>query len=326
MAVILREIREDDLEMIMNWRMLPEVTRYLTTEPKLTLETQKEWYHSIKLDETVRHWLIEVDGEPAGIINIMNMDWKCGTCSWGYYIANKALRSLKLAISLEMSLYDYIFDIIGFSELRSETFRLNEGVWKLHLACGSKIVKEVPGEIEKDGVFYDVVHMAITKDKWYSVREKKKYEKLDFDILPSGMLGLKLHHLGIAAMDAEKAVFAYQKLGWKKVEEIIMDQERGVSLAFMKHHDEPYLIELVSPLHEKSPVSQTLAGMKGVTTPYHICYEINDIERAVQILKKWGYIQTAALSPAIAFQGRRVTFFVTREGGLIELLESNRKD
>ena len=36
MSITLREIREEDLEMIMNWRMDPEVTRYMNTNPRLT--------------------------------------------------------------------------------------------------------------------------------------------------------------------------------------------------------------------------------------------------------------------------------------------------
>ena len=41
MSVTLRKIRESDLETIMNWRMDPEITRYMNTDPRLTLEGQK---------------------------------------------------------------------------------------------------------------------------------------------------------------------------------------------------------------------------------------------------------------------------------------------
>lgn len=33
-----RLIKPDDLEMIMDWRMRPEITRYMNTDPKLTIE------------------------------------------------------------------------------------------------------------------------------------------------------------------------------------------------------------------------------------------------------------------------------------------------
>ena len=126
--------------------------------------------------------MIEVDGLPAGIINLVDIDWEGKTCSWGYYVGEEKLRSLKLAISLEMSLYDFVFDTLNFSEIHSEVFRLNEGVWKIHIACGCHIVKMSLGEVEKEGIAYDIVHLSLTKEEWYVIRDKKKYEKIKFNI------------------------------------------------------------------------------------------------------------------------------------------------
>lgn len=38
MSLELRKIKRDDLEMIMNWRMDPDVTKYMYTDPKLSIE------------------------------------------------------------------------------------------------------------------------------------------------------------------------------------------------------------------------------------------------------------------------------------------------
>ena len=48
MSVTLRKIRESDLETIMNWRMDPEITRYMNTDPRLTLEGQKKWFAAVQ--------------------------------------------------------------------------------------------------------------------------------------------------------------------------------------------------------------------------------------------------------------------------------------
>ena len=65
--------------------------------------------------------------------------------------------------------------------------------------------------------------------------------------------------------------------------------------------------------------------MRNVATPYHICYEVRDIEKTIEILKKRKYILTDNLKPAIAFGNRRVAFLLSREAGLIELLEMGNK-
>lgn len=87
---------------------------------------------------------------------------------------------MKLVLSLEMSLYDYVFDSLGLKELHNEVFSINKGVVKIHLACGSWIEKEIQDEVEKNGEFYSVIHMSITKDKWEEIKKNKKYEKIEF--------------------------------------------------------------------------------------------------------------------------------------------------
>lgn len=180
MAVTLRKIKDSDLEMIMHWRMDPDITRYMNTNPQLTLESQRRWLNFIETDESVKAWMIEQNGIPVGVINLADIDWGNKTSSWGYYVAVKEMRSLHLAVSLEMSLYDYVFDVLGFQELHGVVFSMNSGVLRLHLACGSHITKEVSGEVEKEGVRYDVAHISITADEWNQVRKNKKYEKIKF--------------------------------------------------------------------------------------------------------------------------------------------------
>ena len=46
MSIHLREIREEDLELIMQWRMDPDITRYMNTDPKLTPEGQRKWFRA----------------------------------------------------------------------------------------------------------------------------------------------------------------------------------------------------------------------------------------------------------------------------------------
>ncbi|MBR3723331.1 MAG: hypothetical protein IKN12_11315, partial [Selenomonadaceae bacterium] len=56
------------------------------------------------------------------------------------------------------------------------------------IACGCKVVKEVVGEVEKEGVAYDIVHLSMERNEWFKIREKKKYEKINFDVF-KGIMG-----------------------------------------------------------------------------------------------------------------------------------------
>lgn len=180
MSIILRAIEEADLEMIMNWRMDPEITKWMSTDPKLTLDGQRKWLATIRNNPAVSYWVIVVDGTPAGVINLADMNIEKGECSWGYYVGDKKLRSLKLAMYLEMNLYDHVFCTLGFEKLQYPVFSMNAGVIKLHEMCGSRIVEEIQGGIVKEQTAYDVTIMCNTKDEWLAKRETVNYEKIEF--------------------------------------------------------------------------------------------------------------------------------------------------
>lgn len=180
MQIVLRKLTEADLEKTMRWRMDPDITRYMNTDPVLTLEGQKRWFHKIEQDETVCYWMIVVDGVDAGVINLADMDYEKKESNWGYYIGEKKARSLKLSLTLEWNLYDYVFETLGFERLYNEVLSANEGVVKLHLMCGSKIDAVYPEHVEKNGIKYDVTAISITKEEWTKKKESLNYEKVVF--------------------------------------------------------------------------------------------------------------------------------------------------
>lgn len=175
-----RGILESDLELIMKWRMDPEITRYMNTDPVLTIDGQKEWKKQIDEDMSVRYWLIKVDGIPAGVINLADIDWTNRSSSWGYYIGEKRMRSFQVALSIEMSLYDYVFYVLDFIEIHNESLTDNSSVIKIHEFCGNKVTRIVENEVEKGGKYYDVAHMSITKEQWTNIRTERKYQKIHF--------------------------------------------------------------------------------------------------------------------------------------------------
>lgn len=324
MSISLRTINEDDLEMIMIWRMSDDVTKFMNTNPKLTIDSQRKWLKSIQDNERVRNWIVEIDGEPAGLICLIDINWKDKNTSWGYYIGEKRLRSLKCAISLEMSLYDYCFDVLGFKEVHNDVFEINDGVWKLHIACGCKIIKEKCSEIEKEGITYKTLHLSIEGNEWIERRKGKKYEHICFDFFNDCIADMVPHHLGVAVADINNSISKYKGFGWIWDGKLINDDARSVSIAFLKRNDSPSMLELISPMTNKSPVSHLLESMKNVATPYHMCYVVSDIQRIIEVLKMRGFVITDRVKPAKAFNNRRVAFLLSREVGLIELLEEEK--
>lgn len=95
---------------MMRWRMDPDITRYMNTNPRLTPEGQKKWFEGVRENPDLKYWMILVEGQPAGVINLTGLTRPDGNLGWAYYVGEKKLRSIQTALSLEMSMYDYAFD------------------------------------------------------------------------------------------------------------------------------------------------------------------------------------------------------------------------
>lgn len=176
---ICRNIREEDLEMIMNWRMMPEITRYMNSDPKLTIEGQRKWFDKISKSETDRYWVLEVDGVPSGVVSLVDFDGhKVHT---GVYIAVKEKRSLKLTMYLQWNLYRYAFEHMGVAKVCEEVFEANKAVNRILDMCGSKREGLLRNHILKNGEYYNVVFRGILSEEWNQVKEKYSYDIITFE-------------------------------------------------------------------------------------------------------------------------------------------------
>lgn len=181
MNLYFRKIQAKDLEMIRKWRTREDITKYMNTDPVLTEEGQQIWLDRIREDTAARNWVIEVDAAPVGVLNLVGIDPINQRCSWGYYVAEKSLRSLQLAMAIEWNLYDYVFDELKLNKLTNEVFALNKEVVTIHKMCGSDIIGTLKEHVYKKGCFYDVVFIEICKSKWQQIKEKYTYVKANFE-------------------------------------------------------------------------------------------------------------------------------------------------
>ena len=128
---------------------------------------------------------------------------------------------------------------------------------------------------------------------------------------------MKIHHIGYAIKNLEDSIKEFEKLDYAKVKNKVIDKKRKVIIQFMKN--EEYIIELIAPLNDESPISNILKKQRN--SPYHICYEIDMIESKIKELKNDGFTMITELSEAPAIDNKRVVFLYKKNIGLIELIE-----
>jgi len=130
----------------------------------------------------------------------------------------------------------------------------------------------------------------------------------------------RFHHIGIAVKNISETAALYINAGYENTE-TVFDPVQNVHICFLSKSGMPTL-ELLAPNDEKSPVYTTL--QKNGVTPYHFCYEVDDIEETVCKLRKMRYVVISKPIPAVAMGGRRVCFLFNKKIGLIELVESKK--
>lgn len=125
---------------------------------------------------------------------------------------------------------------------------------------------------------------------------------------------LKFHHIGIACNDINQTATEYEFLGYNRGD-IVVDPLQNIKICFLKHPELP-CIELLAPVNDASPVVQILK--KNGTTPYHQCFETDNLEATIEEFKKNGYLIVSKAKPASAMCGLRVAFMFKPATGLIE--------
>ncbi len=141
------------------------------------------------------------------------------------------------------------------------------------------------------------------------------------DAEPLGF-SLRLHHVGYVVSDIESSARGFMhSLGMTWDGAIYEDPIQRVKVTFLETGPACAQIELVAPAKADSPVTKFLAKGGG---QHHLCYQVEDIEKALAVFKSRKASVVQRPCPAVAFEGRRIAWLITRERLVIELLETQR--
>lgn len=137
------------------------------------------------------------------------------------------------------------------------------------------------------------------------------------------MAGPRLHHVGYVVADVEQALPSWMaSLGARQVSPVFHDPLQKVKVVFLQPDSEDRVqVELVAPAGEGSPVAPFLTKGGGL---HHVCYEVDDLDAHLAVMKARKAVVIRPPKPAVAFEGRRIAWMVTRERLVLEFVERAR--
>lgn len=97
---------------------------------------------------------------------------------------------------------------------------------------------------------------------------------------------MKIHHIGYIVKKIEKAILAFEDLGYVKKDDTIFDEYRQIDICFMEK--DGYCVELVSPVNKESSVFGLLKKLGN--SAYHICYSCPNLEDTIEKFTRGGGI------------------------------------
>ena len=131
---------------------------------------------------------------------------------------------------------------------------------------------------------------------------------------------LEFHHIGIFVRDLELGLSILSDLyEIQEKSRVYEDAGLGVRVRFLTDSS-GICYELVAPFGEASPVTPVLKSRKNILN--HIAYRTRHFDTEVSRLRDLGNIPLGVAKNAVAFDGARVMFFLTKLGFVYELIES----
>jgi methylmalonyl-CoA/ethylmalonyl-CoA epimerase len=131
---------------------------------------------------------------------------------------------------------------------------------------------------------------------------------------------MRFHHIGYAVKDIRSYLddFLIPMFSPVSVSDPVADPVQQVTVCFAQMQGGT-VIELVEPMGKNSPVNSVIGNSRGGL--YHVCYEVDDIEIALEHFRRKRCLPLGEPVSATAFDGRRIVFLLTQERDIIELVE-----
>jgi UDP-4-amino-4,6-dideoxy-N-acetyl-beta-L-altrosamine N-acetyltransferase len=162
----LRQIHENDLAQLMQWRNHPDVRRYMYTQHEIDEAEHLAWFHRVKNDPNRYPLLVEREGDPFGFVSIRIDDLEGRRASWGFYLSQDAPRGSGQAMGT--SALEYAFEELRVHKLCGEALSGNQRSLQYHERLGFSREAVLRDHFFDGRVYHDVIGYGLLRSEWHT--------------------------------------------------------------------------------------------------------------------------------------------------------------
>jgi UDP-4-amino-4,6-dideoxy-N-acetyl-beta-L-altrosamine N-acetyltransferase len=166
----LRDLEDEDIHRLFEWRREPEVDYWLYQNPPAAFERHEAWFANFRADPNQVGWVICIDGRPCGFLYLSGLESTQKRAQWGWYIGDAEARGRGAGRAAQALGLDRAFETYDLQKVWSEVVAENETALKAQAAAGFRREGYLRRHSLKHGAYRDVVLLAILREEWMAKR------------------------------------------------------------------------------------------------------------------------------------------------------------
>ncbi len=170
MSLRLRRLTPGDAARVLAWRNSPEVAAHMYSDHAINRTEHELWLDAAMTRPDRCYWIIELEGAPVGLANLIGIDPAARRCDWAFYLADRAARGRGVGAAVEWLVLGHVFEGLGLNKLWCEVLAGNTAVIRLHERFGFTHEALFRDHVSKSGVFHDVVGLELLAREWPRVK------------------------------------------------------------------------------------------------------------------------------------------------------------
>ena len=173
-----RPIEEDDLPLVAQWFNDPDIARtVIGWSFPVSLAQQRAWYARSLTDQANQRWIVEThDGQPIGLTGLWEIDLHNRRALTALKIGAKEIQGKGYGSDAFFTVLSYGFYQVGLNRIWGEILPFNPASYRMTVErCGFKVEGILRQQVQRDGVFHDVIRVGILREEFAKLPQARDY-------------------------------------------------------------------------------------------------------------------------------------------------------